>query len=319
MATQYSLTFINQSTLSHSFLCYQQDPNIGVPNVVSLAWFAKKAHPNAKIVFKWQIDYSFMWSETGVLTPGVQFVASEEVIADPQGLSGPNKIPFLSKDGAFLFGPPSVDGTLGSLTINNGPGFPADSASVGIAMSGSGTFAVPAAPLFNAIFTPHPQYWIAFGDFEEGEVLDITQISSKANVVFPPNVYAMTAIYGADGRWTIKRTSEVNALLSDSGLVAYLSDRTNRPALALGKGASLPNGQSTTSPKKVKGVTLKGVSGATYSATSKVTVYNKTEDSYEYQIMTDQTDVTLDPGTTGVGEYRVTNNSGGTITYEWVN
>lgn len=78
---------------------------------------------------------------------------------------------------------------------------------------------------------------------------------------------------------------------------------------------SLSDGKTTTSHVKVNGVRLKGMTGQNYSTTSKVTVKNNTEDKYEYQVMTDQTnvDIKLDKG-----DYSLTNHSGGAIDYEWI-
>ncbi|MEW6122379.1 MAG: protein rhiA [Pseudomonadota bacterium] len=208
--TKYTLRFINNSSATRSFLCYQQDPNIGVPDVVSLAWFAKQARPGTVVDFAWTIDYSFVWSQTGVLTPGVTFIASQSVPADPAGV---NKIQFDYVDGAYGFEQPATGGSAGSLTINTSAGFPANQAAIGIGMSGSGTFAVQAYPNDNAIFTPHPQYWVAFGNFLPGQVLDITNISNPANVAFPANVYAMVATLNSDFTWTIQPLGQANAEL----------------------------------------------------------------------------------------------------------
>lgn len=79
--------------------------------------------------------------------------------------------------------------------------------------------------------------------------------------------------------------------------------------------ATLGDSKTTNSKTKVKGVNLKGVLGAAYSTTSKVTIYNETTKMYKYQLMTDSTDVNI---CDGVGKYRVVNNSGGTITYQWL-
>jgi hypothetical protein len=72
-------------------------------------------------------------------------------------------------------------------------------------MSGSGIFAAQAQPNANLVITPHPQYWIAFGRFMRGQVLDPNAIVRKAEVVFPTGVASCTATYGADGSWTIGR------------------------------------------------------------------------------------------------------------------
>ncbi|TCT01081.1 protein rhiA [Aquabacter spiritensis] len=206
--TQYTLRFINNSSATRSFLTYQQDPNIGVPDVVSLAWFAKQARPGTVIDFKWTIDYSFVWSETGELKPGVTFIASQVVPADPAGV---NKIQFDYVSGAYGFEAPTTGGSPGSLTINTASGFPPNQASIGIGMSGAGTFAVQAYPNDNAIFTPHPQYWVAFGNFLPGQVLDTTTINNPANVAFPVNVYAMVATLNSDFSWTVAPLSASNA------------------------------------------------------------------------------------------------------------
>jgi rhizosphere induced protein len=40
-------------------------------------------------------------------------------------------------------------------------------------MSGNGTLAAPAQPAWTYIFTPRPQYWITFGEYAQGPVLDV--------------------------------------------------------------------------------------------------------------------------------------------------
>jgi hypothetical protein len=236
MTIKYSLALINQSQFAGSFVCYQQDSGIGVPGALSLAWFAKIAHPTVKVYFQWSIDYSFIWAETGLLKPGIPFLPSQLVDADPQGKKGPNEIQFTYQEGGFTFSNPSKQGIPGALTINTIGGFPDYKASVGIGMAGQGIYAVQAYPQTTYTFRPQPKYWVAFGDYTQGEVLDINQIGNKVEVVFPSNVYAMTAIYGPDGNWTIYPTSKINALLSDTGLLAYLYQkaRKNNPEFSKG-------------------------------------------------------------------------------------
>jgi hypothetical protein len=205
---KYSLTFVNNSSNTWDAAVYQKDPDLGVPNVQSLAWFAKTAAPTTKVVFTWTIDYSFVWSETGVLVPGVMFNATQDWPAD---LSTQNKVTF-TKDPAYTFTNQTQGPLPGILYISQDNNIPSKMASVGIGMSGAGVFAVQAQPNIQVSFTPHPQYWITFGQFTQGEVLDIGQVVGQAaNVKFPFNVYAMTAILGPDNKWQVKPTSAVNA------------------------------------------------------------------------------------------------------------
>jgi hypothetical protein len=201
---KYSLTFVNYSSNTWDAAVYQKDPDLGVPNVQSLAWFAKTAAPTTKVVFSWTIDYSFVWSETGELVPGVMFNATQDW---PANLDTQNKVTF-TKDPAYTFANQIQGPQPGILYISQDNTLPSKMASVGIGMSGSGVFAVQAQPNIQVSFTPHPQYWITFGQFTQGEVLDIGQVVGQAaQIQFPFNVYAITAILGPDNRWTVRPTS----------------------------------------------------------------------------------------------------------------
>jgi len=56
------------------------------------------------------------------------------------------------------------------------------------------------------VYTPKPMYWITFGSFEPGEVLDIESISTKKPIHFERGVYSMTAILNWDNTWTVFQT-----------------------------------------------------------------------------------------------------------------
>jgi len=204
----YSLIFQNQSTNQGSGCVYQEDPNLALPNVLSLAWFSKVAAPNTNITFQWTIDYSFVWAETGLLIPGVMFMAGQTVPAD---LSTTNSITLSYIGSAYQFANQTAGANAGSLYIREDNTVPLKMASVGIGMSGSGTFAVQAQPNYNLIFTPHPKYYITFGNFAKGQVMDTTSVTNKAEIAFPPGVTSMTAILGADNSWKVSPTSAVNA------------------------------------------------------------------------------------------------------------
>lgn len=202
--TQYSLEFINNSSNSWDVCVYQDDPNIGIPNVMSLAWFTKRVAPTTTVTFTWGIDYNFVWSETGELKPGITFKASQTWAADP---AGNNQITLThdgTANGAYTFSNLTTGPQKGNLYITQDNKIPLKQASTGIGMSGKGTFVCQSQPNINLIFTPHPRYWITFGQFQPGEVLDIESITNKAEIDFPPNIYTMQAILQADNTWTVQ-------------------------------------------------------------------------------------------------------------------
>jgi len=209
MSQQYQIIFKNNSYLSGNFCCFQQDPTITDPSIMSLAWFTKFANPNTAAAFDWSIDYSFVWGETGPLVPGVTFSASQNV---PAGLTSNNRIT-LDYNGGYQFMDQTNGTPSGNLYIIEDGTIPSvNEASVGIGMSGTGTFVMQAAPNYNLTFSPHPEYWVAFGTYTTGEVLNIQSMNNPAEVSFPIGVYTMYATLNSDNSWTISPTSPNTAV-----------------------------------------------------------------------------------------------------------
>ncbi len=203
MSTQYSLTVTNNSTQFQDLCVYQKQVDLGVPNALSLAWLTAPAWPNTTVTFTWSLDYSFMWSQIGSLKPGVTFQAQQIVAADPESLTS-NQIQFDYRSGAFTFVPGTAAGNaeLGSLYIRELAGIPANTATVGIGMSNAGTFAVPAQPNTNLVFTPEPEYWVTAGTFTQGEVLDVEQITNELAVPYDAT-FSMQAVLDSQNNWTV--------------------------------------------------------------------------------------------------------------------
>jgi hypothetical protein len=155
------------------------------------------------VTFTWTVNYSFVWSQTGSLQPGVTFVAQQTQDADPDDLTA-NQVLFDYRNGAFTFRPGSAAGMaeLGSLYIRELSTVPIGTATVGIGMSNAGVFAVQAQPNMNLVFTPHPEYWVTAGTYEQGEVLNIEQITNSANVGFDAT-FDMVAVLTPTNTWQI--------------------------------------------------------------------------------------------------------------------
>ncbi|MBW6421663.1 protein rhiA [Rhizobium sp. XQZ8] len=223
MSNTYSLTFINDSENDWSFCCYQEDPNITMQGVMSLAWFAFPVASTTSVTFQWNINYQFVWSQMGKLSPGVLFKAGQKWDAD---LQTANSVDFTRKSNtAFSFENLTTGSAPGTLYINQDGTIPLHTAAIGINMgiqgapagAGSGTFVVPAQPNIIASFTPHPTYWVTFGDYVAGQVLDTQQIGQKEEIKFPVNVYDMCAILGPDNKWTTASLQEVNTAYLKAG------------------------------------------------------------------------------------------------------
>jgi len=199
MATVYSVRFVNNSSTAGTACVYQSSPGTA-GNLMSLAWFAHFALPTSAVVFQWVTDYCFVWAETGLLLPGIVFIAAQLLPAD---LETTNLVHFTYDQGAFSFQDQGPGPAPGSLTIVMSASIPLNVASVGFGMSGAGTFAIQAQPNMTVVITPNPQYWIAFGNYTAGQVLDTSAITNPAQIAFPPGVFRMNATLNQDLTWTI--------------------------------------------------------------------------------------------------------------------
>lgn len=196
--TQYSLTCINESQLPGSFVVFQKPAASTVPGTIyPLAWLARPVHPTMQTTFEWTLDFNFVWSETGVLVPGITFLASQVIAADP---TGQNMVELtVDSYGATYFSGPNDGGEAGRLTVRQLANVVPNRTAVGIGMSGAGTCAVQAAPNITAVFTPHPNYWVTFGNFEQGQVIDLEELPTVApELTYTGSLASHTAILGMD-------------------------------------------------------------------------------------------------------------------------
>ncbi len=202
----YSVIFINNSNQSGSACLFQRPQD--VPNAFPVAWFAKFSNPATTIRFQWTLDYSFVWAETGSLMPGVMFQPAQLWEADPNG----NNTVTFTYNGFYTFQDLQRGSNPGTLLIKTTGMIPMRQASIGIGMSGSAICATQAQPNWNNMFPARPDYWITFGNYQQGEVLDPNRIPNAMQINFPAGVYAMTATLNADMSWTIRPSSMSNEL-----------------------------------------------------------------------------------------------------------
>ena len=179
---------------------------------VFLAWFSKGCNPSTQVRFIWGIDYAFSWSEGGELVPGVTFDASQTVPADPSRADA-NAIGLTHNKVGYTFLPSTKSVPVGSLGVFADNTVPVKKASVGIAMGGASAVAVQAGPNLNFTFKPHPKYWVCFGDYLEGEVIDINEMTNVQEIIFGPNEYALHVTLKADNTWKVENAASYNAML----------------------------------------------------------------------------------------------------------
>jgi hypothetical protein len=199
MGKRYSVTIHNNASEAACFMVFQNDPTQWAPDAVSLAWLAKFSQPgpHSRTQFQWSADMGCSWAETGQLVPGVHFIASETYDC----IGGRNLIT-LDYNGTYMLKNPTQGFDPARFYVAESAQVPTRSqVAVGITMSASTVYAVPARPQQNLTFSPRPRYFLAYGQYEEGQVIDISTVRNPLELCFPPGVYALTTTLNADGSW----------------------------------------------------------------------------------------------------------------------
>ena len=196
--SQYTLPVNNNAAHTDYVMVFQKDPGAWAPNAMSLAWLSKKSNPGSLVTFDWTIDWGFSWSNAGELIPGVKYRSSQDYTI----ANGHNQVT-LDYNGAFQF----QDFTKGTdpdhLYMLENESIPVGSTgSVGVTMSGSTVYATQARPNTNLTFSPHPTYYLSYGDYEAGTVLDVSTVNNPLEVRFDTGVYDLEVTLQADNSWS---------------------------------------------------------------------------------------------------------------------
>ncbi|MBT3257940.1 MAG: hypothetical protein HN366_16010 [Deltaproteobacteria bacterium] len=198
---QYAIEFQNRSEYSGPICIYQTNYQTGSYGIMPVAWFVKKAFPNTNITFTWSKDYSFCWAHTGELLPGILFETAQFANTD---LFSSNQITLTGNGSSWEFVNQTYGPQPGRLFISQDSNIGQDLVSVGIGMNSSPIYATQAEPFMMTSFSPDsPKYWITFGNYKPGEVLDADMITNEAQILFPQGIYSMEAVLNPDMTWSI--------------------------------------------------------------------------------------------------------------------
>ncbi len=199
MSKNYTLTVKNKSQDYGNVCIYQTTPNQN-RNLYSLAWLCKACPPGASATLSWGTDYCFCWSYCDRPNPRTVFIIEVQRHADPED-PDKNAVRFSREKGDNLFTP--ATGLLGNLGIYMDKSIVHYEAAVGIVMSAKIAFAAMSTPNYNITFSPHPDYWVVFGSYQEGELLNFFEYPEGAfHLEYPTNVYDKTIVLHENNTWS---------------------------------------------------------------------------------------------------------------------
>ncbi len=220
MATEYTMTFINNSDNSWNFCCYQKDPGILSRGALSAAWFvAPTVHPTTLIKFTWTIDYGLSWAKAGVIAPGIIYNASQNWPVT----YAENTVTLTKLGGSYTFlelrqqDPPTA-----FIIVQNSTVVRQDGVGIGISMQIKGSsvggtglntiYVQPAQPNLTTQFEVTPKYYVVFAqDIQPSKILNVTTLTDTVEVVYPPGVTSMVVTLDAQNKWHVATTAAANA------------------------------------------------------------------------------------------------------------
>ena len=188
---QYTMIFINSSSNSWNFCCYQKDPGILDRGALAAAWFvAQVVHPTTNIKFQWTIDYGLSWSPSGVISPGIVYFPAQNWSVT----AAENTVTLTKLGGSYTFqnlrqqAPQTAFQIVqnGTIVIQDGIGIGISMMITGAWGGGDGLntiYAQPAQPNVTTQFTVTPSYWVVFAqNIYPRQILDVTTMTQTVQV-----------------------------------------------------------------------------------------------------------------------------------------
>jgi hypothetical protein len=204
----YSLTVANQSELpSPTFALFAVLPNAAKAEVLHLAWLTRQVNANNQCTFGWDMDWAFTWSAQGTRRSSAgsyTWQGGGSLEANPET---PDKCQAVfSYNGDFQL-EHGVRAPVGdTLWLHDDGTVPRPSvqlSSVGISLNGSPVCAVEAGPSLDQTFTVHPTYYIDAGTYQQGQMIDVSTVTTFQEIRFENGATAQTVKLSSDNGWSV--------------------------------------------------------------------------------------------------------------------
>ena len=194
----YTLRFVNASSIHGTVCIFQTLHGTQLQKFYSIAWLTKEVESTTEVQFGWPLEYGFVSAPDTQLEPG-SVVSNCSFLPAKPGSAVTYSCEETTGEFRHL-----RDGSPCNLTLYQEASVPPMTRAVGIGMAQSPTILTPALPNFIATLFLPCDYWIVFGRFKEGEVLDVADLSNRAALNFAKGGGSLEAKLNPDFTWTIK-------------------------------------------------------------------------------------------------------------------
>lgn len=208
-----TLIFENQSSLTSHLCVYQSPPKTSPSEAMTVAWFcqpfpAKLKEGKSQVILNWiePENYDFIWLQKGQLTSDISFTVSQILPAERKTK---NEVTLTQSSlDVYSFTQQKQGSKPNILVVHQDQTITSHQVFVGISMAGNATALVQALPNVTTTFevSQNPEYWIFWGNYKTGQILNINQINNKEKIEFKGNLTSVIAILREDNVLAIEPT-----------------------------------------------------------------------------------------------------------------
>ncbi|MFA8300660.1 MAG: hypothetical protein ACEPOV_10895 [Hyphomicrobiales bacterium] len=218
---EHTVYFSNKSTMSGSICIYLSSTDSQKSDVYSSIWISKYVHSQVNVVFKWDPIYSFCWTELLSSKSGVQVGAFQAYDTD---LSESNLITLDYDKGFYFENKRKEQNTY--LNIDQDVNVPNNRGYCGLGMSSFPAILTNTHPNIKESFDPKVIYNMVFGNYERGELHNITSFSNTQELDFPSNDPTLSIILNERNQWEVQQGRSKRIKIEDC-INVYLNNEPN--------------------------------------------------------------------------------------------
>ena len=199
-AGEHVLAFVNNSQHSGVVIVYQHPPNTATERAFAVAWQALSVAPASRAIFHWSTDYSVALGQSGNVAVGSHFVPRTtlrvDLVAGVQVTVNPSAGTLqITEQGGVEAGALNVS-VLQDSTV--------DRSAVAVRIDGKPSLVVSTPPGVRWTYRPSSTYYVAFGHFMEGMILNTSLIPQSIAVQLEEGADEATVMLVPDGRLSIE-------------------------------------------------------------------------------------------------------------------
>ncbi len=192
-------------------LCVYQTLSQQKGDFHSVVCFSARCHPQTRSTFEWSGALRFVWAHMDDVRPGAICRAAQDWPCDSADRET-NGVALIREHGAYRFDRAARETPPGSLAIHTDGTVPNGRVAVGLGLplrEDGRLHCLPSlvtsvAPNFTHILEPSINFWITFGDYETGEIIDPALVNNPFPIVFPADARMVRAVLNERNEWHIE-------------------------------------------------------------------------------------------------------------------